>query len=144
MCTENGWSFASCKCHHGLSFSGSSTREVNEGNGMKKYMVIYHAPMSAAEQMQSATPERMQEGMKAWMAWAEGCGDGLVDMGTPLGGGQKMTESGASPSDKSVMGYSVLQAEDMEGAQALLKGHPHLGWNADCEIEVHESMPLPM
>ena len=78
------------------------------------------------------------------MAWAAKCGDGLVDLGTPLGGGQKLSKSGSSPSDKSVIGYSILQAEDIEGAKALLAGHPHLEWTDGCEIEVHESMPLPM
>ena len=110
---------------------------------MKKYIVIYHAPAAALEQMQDATPEQMAEGMKPWMAWAERSGDGLVDLGTPLGGGQKVTKSGASPSDKGVVGYSILQAENMDAAQALLKAHPHLEWAAGCEIEVHESLPLP-
>ncbi len=110
---------------------------------MKKYMVICHAPMEALEKMSSATPEEMQKGMEPWMAWAQRCGDGLVDIRSPLGGGQKLSDSGSSPSDKSVVGYSILQAEDMQGAVALLQGHPHLEWTSGCEIEVHESMPLP-
>ena len=60
-----------------------------------------------------------------------------------LGGGQKLTQSGSAPSDKEVTGYSILEAENMEAAQALLAGHPHLEWKAGCEIEVHEAMPLP-
>jgi len=63
---------------------------------MKKYMVIYHAPASWQEAMPDATPEDMQKGMEAWMAWAKKCGDGLVDMGTPLAGGLKVTTSGSS------------------------------------------------
>ena len=109
---------------------------------MPKFMVIYHAPASW-EHMGNPTPEDMAEGMKAWMAWAERCGDGLVDMGTPLNGGQRLSKSGASPSDKGVVGYSILQADNMEAAQALLQGHPHLDWAAGCEIEVHEAMPMP-
>ena len=31
----------------------------------------------------------------------------------------------------------------MAEAKALLEGHPHLGWNGACEIEVHEAMPPP-
>ena len=111
---------------------------------MGKYIVLYHAPKSAVEAMANVTPEEMQKGMELWMAWAERCGDSLVDMGAPLGGGQKLTKSGSTPSDKDVTGYSILEAENIEAAQALLAGHPHLVWEAGCEIEVHEAMPLPM
>ena len=111
---------------------------------MKNFVVIYHAPASAMEQMQNASPEEMQEGMKPWMEWAAKCGDALVNLGAPLAGGQKLSKSGSSPSNKDVVGYSILQAEDLEGAKALLEGHPHLEWTGGCEIEVHETMPLPM
>ena len=110
---------------------------------MTKFMVIYHAPASW-QGMSNATPEEMAEGMKPWMAWAERCGDALVDFGTPLTGGQRLSKSGAAPSAKNVVGYSILQAENMEAARVLLDGHPHLEWAPGCEIEVHESMPTPM
>ena len=111
---------------------------------MKKFFVIYHAPASFMEQMASASAEEMKKGMEPWMEWAKRCGSGLVDMGSPLVGGQKLSKSGSSPSDKQVVGYSILQAEDMEAAKALLQGHPHLDWTAGCEIELHESMPPQM
>ena len=111
---------------------------------MKKFVVIYYAPTSAIEQMSAASPEEMQKGMEPWMDWVAKCGDALVDLGTPLGGGQNLSKSGSSPSDKNVTGYSILQAEDIQGAVALLQGHPHLEMASGCEIEVHESMPLPM
>ena len=111
---------------------------------MKKFVVIYYAPTSAIEQMSAASPEEMQKGMEPWMDWVAKCGDALVDLGTPLGGGQNLSKSGNSPSDKNVTGYSILQAEDIQGAIALLQGHPHLEMASGCEIEVHESMPLPM
>ena len=110
---------------------------------MNKYIVIYHANAEALAGMQSATPEEMGEGMKPWMTWAEACGDGLVDMGTPLGGGLKLTSGGSSPSDREVTGYSIPQAENMAAAEAMLQGHPHLGWAAGCEIEVHEALAVP-
>ena len=110
---------------------------------MGKYVVIYHAPASAVEAMSGATPDDMKKGMEAWMAWAQGCGDGLVDLGTPLGGSLKVTNSGNSPSYTGVAGYSILEAENMDGALVLLQGHPQLEWAEGCEIEVHESLPLP-
>ena len=114
---------------------------------MGRYVVIYHAPASAAgtgwDQMKDATPEDMQKGMEAWMAWAQRCGEGLVDMGAPLGGSLKLTSSGSSPSDRRVAGYSILEADSMEGALALLREHPHLEWASGCEIEVHEAQSPP-
>ncbi len=82
--------------------------------------------------------------MGPWMAWLGRCGDGLVDLGTLLGAGQKVTNSGSSPSDINVARLSVLQADNIEAPQALVKGYPHLECMAGCEIEVHESLPLPM
>lgn len=111
---------------------------------MKKFIVIYHMPQSAMEGMKNVSPEDMKKGMESWMVWAKKCGSGLVDMGTPLANGQKVTKDGTSPSNAGVVGYSILQAESMEDAVAMLKGHPHLEWADGCEIEVHESMPLPM
>jgi len=111
---------------------------------MEKFIVIYHAPISAMESVKDASPEKMKENMDPWMEWAKRCGSGLVDIGTPLANGQKVTKSGTMPSDKNVVGYSILQAENMQEAVEMLKGHPHLEWTDGCEIEVHESMPLPM
>ena len=110
---------------------------------MGKYMVIYHAPKSALEATAKMTPEEMQAGMALWMAWATQCGESLVDMGAPLSGGQRITKSGTTPSNRDVVFYSVLEAENMEAAQALLADHPHLEWAAGCEIEVYEAMSRP-
>lgn len=110
---------------------------------MTKFMVLYRAPTAAVERMSEASPEEMQEGMKAWMAWGEKCGDALVDFGTPLGSGQNVTTAGASASETGLAGYSVLQAEGMDAALALLEDHPHLGWAEGCSIEVYESLPPP-
>ena len=70
------------------------------------------------------------------------CGSALVDFGTPLIGGQKLTSSGSSPTDSNIAGYSILQAEDIEGAKALLEGHPHLQWMEGAVIDVFESAPM--
>src|SRR5687768_6529329 len=111
---------------------------------MKKFIVLYHAPMDAMQQTADMNPEDQAKGMEAWMQWAKKCGDKLVDLGSPLMNGQQLSPDGqAKNSDKNVAGYSILQAENMEEAKALLKGHPHLTWNPACTIEVHEAMPLP-
>jgi len=111
---------------------------------MEKFLVLYHTPMDVMKQTANTTPEEQAKGMEGWMKWAKECGSGLVDMGAPLMNGQQLNvDATSSNSNKDVVGYSILQAENMEGAKALLNGHPHLGWNAECTIEVHEIMPLP-
>jgi len=110
---------------------------------MKNFIVIYHAPEGSWDPS-NTTPEEQAKSMEAWTQWAEKCGESLVDMGAPLMNGQKLSPDGSSKnSDKDVLGYSVLQAEDIEEVKGLLNGHPHLAWDATCSIEVHESMPLP-
>ncbi len=108
---------------------------------MQKYLVLYHASTDTMQAMMKSTPEDMQAVMAAWKAWAEGCGDALVEM-SPLGPGRRVAASGGSAGEMGVVTYSVLQAEDMEAAQALLADHPHLTI-AGCGIEVYETRSLP-
>ncbi|MCR9250335.1 MAG: YciI family protein [bacterium] len=110
---------------------------------MKKFIVIYHAPAEAMAQMASATPEQKEEGMKGWLAWKDSIGNGLLDFGAPLVGGQRILPDGTTkPSAKEVSGYSIIQAEDLDKAKRLLKNHPHLQWTGGCDIEVHECVPM--
>ena len=110
---------------------------------MKQFVIIYFAPASAMEKMKNSSPEDMKKGMEDWMKWAEKCGEHLVDFGNPLGNGLEIVTSGTSPSKKGVVGYSILQANDMTEAEGLIQGHPHLAWTEGCQIEIHEKLPLP-
>ena len=110
---------------------------------MTKFLFLYHAPMTPAE----ATPptqEQIEAVMAEWTAWAARVGSGLVDFGTPLDGGVRVADDGStSPSTREVAGYSLIEAADMAAALELAKGHPHLSMPGGCEIEVHESLPVP-
>jgi len=111
---------------------------------MKNFMVIYHAPVDAMKQTENVSAEDMKKGMEAWMAWAKECGDQLFDFGKPLMGGISIKPDGSSmASNKKVCGYSIVKAKNMDDAKKLLENHLHLSWNAECEIEVHETMPPP-
>jgi hypothetical protein len=110
---------------------------------MKKYIVLYTSPIEATEQMAQTSTEDQAKGMELWMQWAKKCGDKLVDLGSPLTDGQRLSPAGSTASDLNIAGYSLLQAENMDEAKSLLKGHPHLAWNAACTIEVYETMPIP-
>ena len=109
---------------------------------MKTYLVLYHMPKSfgevAADGDPAASKAAMKAGMEAWMSWFERCGEQLVTMGAQLTGGRRLTAAGNSPSTRNVACYSIVRADDMAAAEALLADHPHLTWAPDCEIEVHE------
>jgi len=110
---------------------------------MKKFIVLYYAPISAEEQIAGATPEKTKAGMEPWMNWAKKCGDSLLDMGGPLGNAQNIKKSGVSKSQSKAVGYSILQGDNMEKIVGLMKEHPHLMWNPECEIEIHEVLAMP-
>lgn len=110
---------------------------------MPKFVFVYHAPMTPADAT-PPTPEQMDAVMGAWNAWAGKVGDGMVDFGTPLAGGVRVAADGATaPSDRDVVGYTIIEAGDMEGALELAKAHPHLNMPGGCEIEVHAAQPIP-
>ncbi|MGH3361769.1 MAG: YciI family protein [Nocardioides sp.] len=109
---------------------------------MSKFVFIYHAPPMPAD-APAPSQEEMQGVMRAWNDWAGRVGDGMVDFGTPLDGGVRVTPDGNSASDRQVTGYSIIEVADMDAALALAKGHPHLAMPGGCEIEVHEAQPIP-
>lgn len=106
---------------------------------MKKFLVLYRAPLSAQEQMTKATPEQAKSGMEAWMAWAKRAGSAVLDLGSPVGNSQQL---GGEASAGDIAGYSILQAASMADAKKVLDGHPHLHMPG-FSIEVLEFFPLP-
>jgi hypothetical protein len=107
---------------------------------MAKYIIFYRAPVSAREQMASATPEQAQAGMDAWMTWSGKAGSAVVDLGSPAGFAGHVGPGAAGSQD--IGGYSILQADSMEAVEAILDGHPHLGMPG-ASIDVLELMPPP-
>src|SRR4051812_7287978 len=106
---------------------------------MKKFLVLYRSVVSAHEQMAKATPEQAKAGIEAWMAWAQRAGSALVDMGSPLG---QTALIGGTAAPGHIGGFSVLQADSLEGAKKALDGHPHLHMPT-ASIEVLEFLPIP-
>ncbi len=107
---------------------------------MGRFVAIYRAPMTAREQMSKATPD---DG-KAWMDWFGQWGEGVVDFGGMLDIGHRVGISGSSQGDPNVTGFSILEAESMEAAIAMVQSHPHLRFAEGCEIEVREYLTPPM
>jgi hypothetical protein len=109
---------------------------------MKKFLVLYKAPLASFDQMMQATPEQQKAGMDAWMAWSKKAASTIVDMGAPLGKSLKVTPTEATATRNELGGYSVLQAESKEALAETMKGHPHF-MTPSGYIEIVEMMPLP-
>lgn len=106
---------------------------------MSRYVVLYHAQTSASEQMQQSEDEGQAE-MQAWMDWAQNAGDALVDMGTPLGATAVVSADGRADEASTAVGYSILEADDLDVAAAMMQGHRHRRIGT---IHIHETLVVP-
>ena len=108
---------------------------------MKKYLVLYRAPVSADEQMAAGSAEDAQAGMEAWMTWAGKAGAAIVDLGSPLS--EVASVGGSGDNGQFIGGFSILQAESGDELKNVLDGHPHLQMPGDASIQVLEFLPIP-
>jgi hypothetical protein len=107
---------------------------------LKKFMVLYMAPVSAEVQM-NVSPEEMKKGMEPWVAWFKKGGKAFVDAGTPLGNGVHLTKKNSAKGKTEVTGYSIVQAENIDAVKAMLSDSPHF-MMPKASIEVLEMMPM--
>ncbi len=102
---------------------------------MANFVLIYHG---------GGMPETPEEGakiMQAWTDWFGKLGAALVDGGNPVSQVRTIAADGSVGSGGStVSGYSILKADDIDGAVALAKGCPVLLGGAT--IEVAETLPV--
>ena len=110
---------------------------------MAQFIFFYRATPAAMQRMGSAAPEQQQAHMAKWQAWTQQNAEALLNAGTPLSGGQVLTATGDADVDGTMMGYAIVQAEDMDAAQAILKTDPFLAQGEGCSIEVYECMSMP-
>jgi hypothetical protein len=115
---------------------------LKEMRTMKKFLLLYVSPVSAEQQMQTASPEDMQKGMEPWVRWFDAHKQALVEMGTPTGNEMNVTKAGSSRPTTFIGGYSIVQADDLDAAKAMLSDHPHFMMEGN-SIEVLELMPMP-
>jgi len=109
---------------------------------MAKYMMVYRGE---ATDMADMTPEQGAEVMAKWGAWMESVGPALSDIGSPFGPGTCLVDDGTTTDPMTATGYSIVEADSLEGAKALADGHPYLTeGKGDYGIDIFELMPVPM
>ena len=104
---------------------------------MPEFMFTYHGGRKPE------TPEDGAEGMAKWKAWAAGLGAALINPGTPVGITKVLTADGVSDArpQNPIMGFSIIEAVDMDAAVELLKDCPHFEMGGT--LEISEMMQMP-
>jgi hypothetical protein len=98
---------------------------------MAKYLLAYHG---------GGMPETEEEGarvMAAWGAWMGAVGASMVDGGNPVGQAATVASDGSSSAgggSNPVTGYSIVSADSLDAAIALVQGCPILAAGGSVEV----------
>jgi hypothetical protein len=110
---------------------------------MKKFLVLYKAPIEEFQKMMAKTDKEMQKkGMQEWEKWMKAHKKELADMGAPVGKTKKVTANGVSDTKNDIGGYSIVQASSHEAAAKTMQDNPHFQIPR-ASIEVMEIMEMP-
>lgn len=97
---------------------------------MKKFLVLFLAPVSVLDEWMKKAPEERKEAedsMKmGWDEWTAKNKDSIVDMPSGAGKTKKITQAGVEDARNSVMMYGTVVADSQDSASAMFVGHPHL------------------
>jgi hypothetical protein len=114
---------------------------------MARFIYLFR---SNPEDLQSLSPEQMQQVMKKWMDWRETLeknghtkqfGERLDGTGKVVRGKEKAVTDGPYVEVKDfIQGYVLVDAEDMNQAVELAKGCPILERDGTVEIRAFVSM----
>jgi hypothetical protein len=105
-----------------------------------KFIYLYHGP---ATPMSDSMPEQGAERMAASSAWMEKVGAALVDVGSPFRTSASVRDDGAEGPAGDLIGYTIVEADDLATAKALTDGLPFLS-NSDGKfaVEIFELLPM--
>ncbi len=109
---------------------------------MARYIYLYRGP---ATPMADFTSEQSAEQMRAWGEWMGRVGSALVDGGAPFGDRSAVGDDGSSPAPSDLNGYTIVEADSLDAARALVDGHPFLSdGKGQFTIEIFELVPMAM
>jgi hypothetical protein len=107
---------------------------------VSKYIYLYRGP---ARLMGEFTPEESAEQLAAWGEWMGRVGPALVDGGAPFGARSAVSDDGTSPEAGDLNGYTIVEADSLDAARALLDNHPFLTeGKGRFAVEVFELIPM--
>jgi hypothetical protein len=93
--------------------------------------------------MDAFTPEQAAEQLAAWNDWMGRIGSALVDGGAPFAARTAVADDGSSPTPTDQNGYTIVQADSLDAARDLTKGHPFLAeGKGRFAVEIFELAPM--
>ena len=89
---------------------------------MPEFIIAYHGGK------EPESPEEGAKHMERWKAWLGNLGDAVVNPGTPLKDVKTVTADGMTDAtgDDRLTGFTVVNAEGIDGALAMAKDCPFL------------------
>jgi len=107
---------------------------------VSKFLYLYRGP---ATPMEDFTPEQGAEQARAWGEWMAKVGPALADGGAPFGARAAVSDDGTAPEPSDQNGYTIVEADDLAAAKALLEGHPFLTeGKGRFAVEIFEIVPM--
>jgi hypothetical protein len=94
---------------------------------MARFLITYHGSERPAD------PEAMEQTKAAFGQWASETGDALVDPGAPLKLASQVA-AGDPTVPVEIGGYSIIEADNLDSAVALLRSHPFVGRGGTLQV----------
>lgn len=95
-----------------------------------KFFVTYQMPHTGLDEWMKLPEEErksQEEKMKSdWDAWMDGHKDAITET-AGVGKPKRITAEGITDERNDLMMYSFIEAESIEAAADMFKGHPHFG-----------------
>jgi len=108
---------------------------------MPKFIYLYRGP--ATPMSGRAPQEDDAERTAAFGAWMAKLGPALVDVGNPFGTSASVRDDGTEGRAGDLIGYTIVEADDLAAAKALTGGLPFLsGSDGKCAVEIFELLPM--
>jgi hypothetical protein len=120
--------------------AGANTRFSKGMIDMAKFIYLYRGP---ATPMSDLTAEQGADRMAAFGAWMAKVGAALVDGGSPFGSSTSLRDDGTEGPASDLIGYTIVEADDLAAAKALTNGLPFLsGRDGKCAVEIFQLLPM--
>jgi hypothetical protein len=104
---------------------------------MAKFIYLYRGPAP------DLAPEQGAERMAEFAAWMENVGPALIDAGSPFGASASVRDDGTEGTAGDLIGYTIVEADDLAAAKAFTDGLPFLSDNdGKRAVEIFELLQI--